>query len=310
MTYLAFAGYEDEKIERSIIEKQVARLPQDARIYIVSRYRYDIGSVFPEAANKTRDENGGAIELNIAGRRIQALTAHSSKGLEADYVFLLNCNSGYDDYGFPSQVADDPILDYVLSRSDSYDHAEERRVFYVAITRAKRASYVLFDKQYPSLFVTELGGVKEQDDTGGRTCPRCGKGKLMFTKDGYAKNGHFYTVQRCTNKECDLKDDIIFFDPRKEPYEILDFEQFLKRKHVTMAEQAHIGVGTSPDFTSPVLLIPCAAESPQGLALTLDPRYDRYDLGKFYAQHIRQNDLAVCIQHKDRLERYLLTIRR
>ena len=126
VTYLAFAGYEDEKIERSIIEKQVARLPQDARIYIVSRYRYDIGSVFPEAASKTRDENGGAIELNIAGRRIQALTAHSSKGLEADYVFLLNCNSGYDDYGFPSQVADDPILDYVLSRSDSYDHAEER----------------------------------------------------------------------------------------------------------------------------------------------------------------------------------------
>ena len=310
VTYLAFAGYEDEKIERSIIEKQVARLPQDAHIYIVSRYRYDIGSVFPEAASKTRDENGGAIELNIAGRRIQALTAHSSKGLEADYVFLLNCNSGYDDYGFPSQVADDPILDYVLSRSDSYDHAEERRVFYVAITRAKRASYVLFDKQYPSLFVTELGGVKEEDDTGGRICPRCGTGKLMFTKDGYAKNGHFYTVQRCTNKECDLKDDIIFFDPRKEPYEILDFEQFLKRKHVTMAEQAHIGVGTSPDFTSPVLLIPCAAESPQGLALTLDPRYDRYDLGKFYAQHIRQNDLAVCIQHNGRLERYLLTIRK
>ncbi len=152
--------------------------------------------------------------------------------------------------------------------------------------------------------------MKEEDDTGGRTCPRCGKGKLMFTKDGYAKNGHFYTVQRCTNKECDLKDDIIFFDPRKEPYEILDFEQFLKRKRVTSAEQAHISVDTSPDFTNPVLLIPCAAESPQGLALTLDPRYDRYDLGKFYAQHIRQNDLAVCIQHKDRLERYLLTIRR
>ena len=303
-------GYEDETIERAIIEKQVARLPQDARIYIVSRYRYDIGSVFPEVANKTRDENGGAIELNIAGRRIQALTAHSSKGLEADYVFLLNCNSGYDDYGFPSQVADDPILDYVLSRTDSFDHAEERRVFYVAITRAKRASYVLFDKQYPSLFVTELGGVKDEDDTGGRICPRCGTGKLMFTKDGYAKNGHFYAVQRCTNKECDLKDDIIFFDPRKEPFEVLDFEQFLKRKRVTTAERAHIRVGTSPDFVSPVLLIPCAAESPQGLALTLDPRYDRYDLGKFYSQHLQQSDLAICIQHNGNIERYLLTIRK
>ena len=161
-TFLAFAGYENEAGERAIIEKQVARLPQDSRIYIVSRYRYDLGKVFPEVANKISGENGSAIDLTIAGRKVQALTAHSSKGLEADYVFLINCNSGYDDFGFPSQVSDDPILEYVLSRSDSYDHAEERRVFYVAITRAKRASYVLYDKQYPSLFVTELDGVQAE----------------------------------------------------------------------------------------------------------------------------------------------------
>jgi DNA helicase-4 len=308
VTYLAFAGYEDETIERAIIEKQVARLPEDARIYIVSRYRYDIGNVFPEVANKTRDENGGAIELTIAGRRIQALTAHSSKGLEADYVFLLNCNSGYDDYGFPSQVADDPILDYVLSKTDAYDHAEERRVFYVAITRAKRASYVLFDKQYPSLFVTELGGVKEENDTGGRVCPRCGTGRLMYAKDGYAKNGHFYTVLRCTNKSCDNQNEMVFFNPEKEPYEILPYEEFLNTMRVTAMERRHVHVGTSPDFVNPVLLIPCAAESPQGLALTLDPRYDKYDLGKFYSSHLKQGNLAVCIQKHDRIVRYLLTI--
>lgn len=310
VTYLAFAGYENEENERTIIEKQVARLPQDARIYIVSRYRYDIGSVFPEVASKTHDENGGNIELNIAGRRIQALTAHSSKGLEADYVFLLNCNSGYDDYGFPSQVADDPILDYVLSGTDAYDHAEERRVFYVAITRAKRASYVLFDKQYPSLFVTELGGVKDENDAGGRICPRCGVGKLMFTKDGYAKNGHFYTVQRCTNKECDLKDDVIFFDPRKEPYRVLSFEEFLKEKRVSSLERTHIHVGTSPEFVSPVLLVPCATKSPQGLALTLDPNYDKYDISKFYKEHLMKSDLAVRIYTNGDIERYMLTIQK
>lgn len=160
VTYLAFAGYETEAQERQIIEKQIAKLPADARVYILSRYRYDIGSVFPEVANVVKGENGGAISLTLAGRKVQALTAHSSKGLEADYVFLINCNSGYDDYGFPSQVADDPIMEYVLSQSDSYDHAEERRLFYMAVTRAKRASYVLYDKQYPSLFVTELGGVQ------------------------------------------------------------------------------------------------------------------------------------------------------
>ena len=310
VTYLAFAGYENETVERNIIEKQIARLPEDARIYIVSRYRYDIGSVFPEVASKANDENGGTIDLQIAGRRIQALTAHSSKGLEADYVFLLNCNSGYNDYGFPSQVADDPILNYVLSRTDSFDHAEERRVFYVAITRAKRASYVLFDKQYPSLFVTELGGVKEEDAEGSRTCPRCGTGKIMFAKDGYARNGHFYTVLRCTNKACDMKDEMIFFNPEREPFELLDYEQFLKRKRVTSSERSHVRVGNSPDYVNPVLLIPCAAESPQGIALTLDPRYDKYDLAKFYTQHLRQGDLAVYIHHREALERCVLTLKK
>ena len=311
VTYLAFAGYEDVNMERAIIEKQVARLPQDARIYIVSRYRYDIGNVFPEVANRITDENGGAIDLQIAGRKIQALTAHSSKGLEADYVFLLNCNSGYDDYGFPSQVADDPILNYVLSKTDSFDHAEERRVFYVAITRAKRASYVLFDKQYPSLFVTELGGVaKAEDEETMMTCPRCGNGKLMYAKDGYAKNGHFYTVLRCTNKSCDMQNETIFFNPEKEPFEIVPFEEFLSDMRVTTAERAHIRVGTSPHFINQVLLIPCAAESPQGIAVAIDPRYDRYDLAKFYAQHKQQGDLAVCIQHRGNITRYLLTIKR
>ena len=311
VTYLAFAGYEDEKAERAIIEKQIARLPQGARIYLVSRYRYDIGRIFPEVAGKVSDEKGTAVELHIAGRKIQALTAHSSKGLEADYVFLLNCNSGYDDYGFPSQVADDPILDYVQSQSDSFEHAEERRVFYVAITRAKRASYVLFDKQYPSLFVTELGGVKKNEETyKAPVCPRCGSGRLMYTKDGYARNGHFYTVLRCTNKACDMQHETIFFNPEKEPYEIVEFDTFLEHMGVTSVEQAHIAVGTSPLFAAPVLLIPCAAHSSCDIAVAIDPRYDRYDLGKFYTQHRRQGDLAVCIQHCGNIQRYLLTVKK
>lgn len=315
VTYLAFAGYEnpknDFKEERAIIEKQVARLPEGARIYLISRYRYDIGNVFKEVANRVNDENGGAIDLMIAGRKVQALTAHSSKGLEADYIFLINCNSGYDDYGFPSQVADDPILDYVLSKSDSYDHAEERRVFYVAITRAKRATYVLYDKKYPSLFVEELGGVERKDENEDMaTCPRCGCGKLKYVKDGYASNGHFYTMMSCTNKARDLQNEAIFFNPEREPYEIVRWEQFLKIMRVTPQESAHITVGSSPQFKDSVLLVPCAAQSQLGLAIAIDPRYDRYDLGKFYSQHLKQGDLAVCIQRSGDIERYLLTIKK
>ena len=311
ITYLAFAGYADEKAERTIIEKQIARLPQNSRIYLISRYRYDIGKVFPEVASKISEDSGAGIDLQIAGRHIQAFTAHSCKGLEADYVFLINCNSGYNDYGFPSQVADDPILEYVLSKSDSFDHAEERRVFYVAITRAKRASYVLFDKQFPSLFVAELGGIKQDAEMeNAYTCPHCGSGKLMYTKDGYARNGHFYTVLRCTNKSCDMQNETIFFNSEKEPYEIVPFEEFMDRMHVTSVEQAHISVGTSPLFANLVLLIPCAAKSSKTIAVAIDPRYDRYDLQKFYLQHRLRGDLAICIQHHGNIVRYLLTIKK
>lgn len=307
-TFIAFAGYDNETGERAIIEKQIARLPQEARIYIVSRYRYDIGNVFPEVANVINGENGGTIDLTIAGRKIQALTAHSSKGLEADYVFLINCNSGYDDFGFPSQVSDDPILEYILSRSDSYDHAEERRVFYVAITRAKRATYVLYDKQYPSLFVTEMGGIQSEVNNKKTICPRCGSGTIKYTKDGYAKNGHFYTVIACTNKECDLQNETIFFNFEKHHFKIVSFDEFIKSKKVTTEERMHIHVGTSPNFAYPVLLVPCAAVTEGSLPIAIDPRYDKYDITKFYNYHLQQGDLAVCIQNNGKIERFLLTL--
>ena len=90
----------------------------------------------------------------IEGRKIEFLTVHKSKGLEADYVILLQCNK--DIYGFPSLVSDDPVLNYVLTESDQFPYGEERRLFYVAITRAKVKTIVLYDKRFPSLFVDEF----------------------------------------------------------------------------------------------------------------------------------------------------------
>ena len=78
---------------------------------------------------------------------------------------------------------------------------------------------------------------------------------------------------------------------------------------VTTTERAHIRVGTSPHFVNQVLLVPCAMQSTQGIALTIDPRYDGYDLAKVYSNHKQQGDLAVCIQHHGAMERYLLTIK-
>lgn len=82
------------------------------------------------------------------------MTVHKSKGLEADYVILLQCNK--DTYGFPSLVSDDPVLSYVLTKSDQFPFGEERRLFYVAITRAKMKTLVLYDRRFPSVFVDEF----------------------------------------------------------------------------------------------------------------------------------------------------------
>ncbi len=53
-------------------------------------------------------------------------------------------------------VSDDPVLDYVLTKSDQFPYGEERRLFYVAITRAKIRTMVLYDQRFPSVFVNEF----------------------------------------------------------------------------------------------------------------------------------------------------------
>jgi len=82
------------------------------------------------------------------------MSVHAAKGLEADNVIILNCSQ--DRGGFPSRIADDPILGYVLSEIESFEYSEERRLFYVAITRAKKHTWVLYNKQMPSTFVLEM----------------------------------------------------------------------------------------------------------------------------------------------------------
>ncbi|WP_299828309.1 UvrD-helicase domain-containing protein [uncultured Roseobacter sp.] len=85
---------------------------------------------------------------------IKFMTVHRSKGLEADHVIILQASSGR--MGFPSEIVDDPILDLVLPKPEKFDHAEERRLFYVALTRARKTVTVLADRQRPSAFAREL----------------------------------------------------------------------------------------------------------------------------------------------------------
>lgn len=81
-------------------------------------------------------------------------TIHASKGLEADYVIILNLEAGK--FGFPSTIDDDPLLELVIPKPEHYPHAEERRLMYVALTRAKRGVFLLRNTRKPSVFSNEL----------------------------------------------------------------------------------------------------------------------------------------------------------
>lgn len=149
-TELEFYAY-DRRDYCNTIGQLVASIPSDKSIFLLGRYSFDdyyLSFMYQSIKEDNR------FYYVIGGRKIEFLTVHKSKGLEADYVILLQCNK--DTYGFPSQVSDDPVLNYVLTKSDQFPYGEERRLFYVAITRAKVKTLVLYDKRFPSVFVDEF----------------------------------------------------------------------------------------------------------------------------------------------------------
>ncbi len=82
---------------------------------------------------------------------IEFMTCHSSKGKEADYVFVIGVNDGQ----FPALERQQHLNTVLCEGSDNYPFAEERRLFYVALTRAKEKVWVTFDS-HASVFVNEL----------------------------------------------------------------------------------------------------------------------------------------------------------
>ena len=120
---------------------------------------------------------------------VSFLTVHRSKGLEADNVILLNFENSV--LGFPNKIADDPMLEVVLSKADEYMYAEERRLLYVALTRTKNRVCVLVNGERPSEFISDFSASenilivdKASDRSDTETlCPKCKMGHLIRRKN-------------------------------------------------------------------------------------------------------------------------------
>lgn len=137
---------------------------------------------------------------------ITFMTAHASKGLGYDNVIVINGRN--EAYGFPSKIEDDPVLSFVIKGDRSIDYAEERRLFYVAMTRTKNRVYFLAPEENPSEFLLEIkrdyknvvlrGTWNEKspkNTTSPKSCPMCGYPMQFRYKNAYGLRLHI-----CTNE--------------------------------------------------------------------------------------------------------------
>lgn len=85
---------------------------------------------------------------------INYLTVHSAKGLEAENVILINMTDRI--YGFPNQIQNNKLLEELHPSDKEILFAEERRLFYVALTRTKNKIYIMVPLFGKSIFIKEL----------------------------------------------------------------------------------------------------------------------------------------------------------
>lgn len=124
----------------------------NSSILIIGRYNFDASnlgrtSYFTYSDKEFKSNKYPNLNLSF-------LTAHSSKGLTYDNVIIINAAN--EVYGFPAQIENDPVLNLVINNDRSYEFAEERRLFYVALTRTRNRVFILAPKLRPSKFVLEL----------------------------------------------------------------------------------------------------------------------------------------------------------
>ena len=118
---------------------------------------------------------------------------HKAKGITRDIVFVLNMNQG--GHGMPALRTDDPILSTMLAEIDPYPLAEERRLFYVAVTRAKERTILIAEAKRISDYVFEIQ--PDFSKSGFTVCPKCRHGVMLSRKRPDGKGS-----QVCSNMGC------------------------------------------------------------------------------------------------------------
>lgn len=125
-----------------------------SNVLLLERYNNDIDTILNHELF-IRKNHESIIYKKHEDMKIDYLTIHKSKGLEYDNCILINAID--DKYGFPSKIEDEEIIKLLKPKiEENIFYPEERRLFYVAMTRTKNKLYILVPKSKTSSFIREI----------------------------------------------------------------------------------------------------------------------------------------------------------
>ena len=196
-------GY-TEKYAIEFMANKLLDFPQFSTVYFIGRYSFDAEILRNSGLFKCRYNNiKDTIDIIYDNRKdlkMEFITAHRSKGLEADFVIIINNKKTR--MGFPSKIQDAAIINLLLDNCDTYPFAEERRLFYVSLTRAKKKVILLTISGNESEFVLELRKRYDNDlKKEAYECPICG-GSLRIVTGPY---GDFFGCSNYKKTGCTYK---------------------------------------------------------------------------------------------------------
>ena len=197
----ALASAVQTALEQIIEYNKIEKKPEKSSVLLLGRFGFD-GDLLEKSGLFEFDAKHSKItSVNYPHLNITYMTAHASKGLGYDNVVVVNGKN--EIYGFPSKIEDDPVLSFVIKGDRSIDYAEERRLFYVAMTRTKNRVFFVAPEQNPSEFLLEIkrdyknvvlkGNWSEEPPSnmgGKKKCPICGYPLQYRYKNAYGLRLH------------------------------------------------------------------------------------------------------------------------
>jgi len=191
-----FVYYSKENAEEVFLNEIQSLIDKNGNkpILVLGRHSFDINEFIQLTPNSKIKYYERSDKLEIAGFEdidIKYITVHKSKGLEADNVIILNLKNHL--LGFPNKMTDDPMVSLLLSDDEAYRFAEERRLFYVALTRTKNEVVLLIPTDV-SLFTEELITDNEflfttnHEKLSKTNCTYCQTGHLVIRHNAFKNN--------------------------------------------------------------------------------------------------------------------------